>query len=209
MSTLSSFGPIIIPLAAALGGTLYRLRGGWLKHEWLGGSTHLARLLWWVIPTSLLLFFGTTPDAAWYRILLIGLFVWASIALYGHGAHMIFSFNYWLTTKRQTTELLTEFWLPRVFGGVPDETWNETKFVAYNLVGMSFIGLVRNLTMMLPFVILAPFLALWFTLLGATHGFLYWLGEVLPKPEGIHGVSVAEVLVGATTWGFLAWWFVS
>jgi hypothetical protein len=74
---------------------------------------------------------------------------------------------------------------------------------------MSFIGLVRNLTMMLPFVILAPSLALWFTLLGITHGFFYWLAEVLPKPKGILSVPVAEVFVGSTTWGFLAWWFTS
>lgn len=219
MSTLSSFGPVI--LAGIFFGLLYRLRGGWFSNlsrrygwEWGGKQRTQTMRLIWSVPVGLLLWYGTTPDSEmWYRAILCIAFVFASLALWGHGAHMVSTMSYWKEMwlrgeKVNTTELLTEWWLPKLFGGTPDPTWTDAKLIPYSLLGMTFIGLVRNFTAMLPFVVLAPSLALWFTLLGGTHGLLYLLGEYTPRPKDYHGSMVAEFYVGATTGAFLWWWLI-
>lgn len=208
---------LIAAALAPVGGVLYRLRGGWFselsrKYGWEWGGkqrTHAMRLLW-SIPTGALLFFGTTPDTEmWYRVFLCIVAVWASMALYGHGAHMIFDMKMWTIRwakgeKVNTTELLTSWWLPKLFGGAPDLTWDNDKLVQYNLLGMGFIGLVRNLTAVLPIIVIAPLFCAVYVATGVAHGLLYWLGQKIVdwfqplwlEDKQFHGGEIAEFIVG-------------
>ena len=182
-------------LAAIVGGVLYRLRGGWFSI--LSGwkqKTQLMRLIW-SVPTGLLLHF--LAGGPLYIAPLLVVSVFASMALYGHGAHMIFDAKQFIAFSKNKTELLTEWWVPDVFGGIPDNTWPHWKVTAYNLVGMSFIGLVRNATAAAPlvFVPAAASGAIIYALTGLLHGPLYWLGyRINGKGE------TSEVIVGAVTW---------
>jgi hypothetical protein len=218
MSTLSSIGLVVLA-GFVVFGLLYRLRGGWFSNlsrrygwEWGGKQRTVLMRLIWSIPVGTMLWYGTTPDSEmWYRALLCIGFVFASMALWGHGAHMVFTITEWQQgwlrgAKIETTELLTSWWLPKLFGGTPDPSWTNAQLIPYNLAGMTFIGLVRNLTTMMPFVILAPQMALWYTLLGGTHGLLYLLGEYTPRPKDYTGGEVAEFYVGGTSGAFLVWW---
>jgi hypothetical protein len=201
---------------ALLGGLLYRLRGGLFKTlaqradwEWGGRQpTQLMRLIW-AVPTGLLLFFGTTPDTEmWYRALLCIVMVFASMALLGHGAHMVFDISYWKERwakgeKINVTEIHTGFWLPYLFGGSPDSSWSNTRYIAYSFIGMGVTGILRNAITMAPFWVMMPWFALWYTLFGTTHASCYLLGEYFPKPKDYNRVEVGEFLVGASTWLFI------
>ena len=182
-------------LAAIVGGALYRLRGGWFSQ--LSGwkqKTQLMRAIW-SVPTGLLLFF--LAGGPWHMAPLLIVSVFASLALYGHGAHMVYDATHYVThvPDKGKTELLTEWWLPSVFGGIPDATWPHWKVTAYNLAGMSFIGLVRNTTAVLLLFHTSAGAATAFALSGLMHGPLYWAGY------RINGTShTSEVLVGSVTW---------
>ena len=178
-------------LAAAIGGALYRLRGGLLK-QWIN-STRACRAVW-AVPTGLLLYF--LAGGPWYIAPLLIVSVFASMALYGHGAHMIYDADMFIRHVKVKTELLTEWWVPNVFGGIPDTTWPHWKVTAYNLAGMSFIGLARNATAILPLSPSHEIPALLFALTGLLHGPLYWAGW---RFRG-DGIQAAEVLTGAVTW---------
>ena len=182
-------------LAAIVGGALYRLRGGWFSQ--LSGwkqKTQLMRAIW-SLPTGLLLY--ALAGGPWYMAPLLIVSVFASLALYGHGAHMVYDAKYYVENvpTKGKTEMLTEWWLPHVFGGIPDATWPHWKVTAYNLAGMSFIGLIRNTTAIAPLSAINEWGALIFALTGLLHGPLYWAGY------RINGTShTSEVLVGAVTW---------
>ena len=178
-------------LAAAIGGALYRLRGGWLK-RWIN-STHACRAVW-AVPTGLLLYF--LAGGPWYIAPLLIVSVYASMALYGHGAHMIYDTQQFFAFAQTKTELLTEWWLPQAFGGIPDTTWPHWQVTAYNLAGMSFIGLVRNTTAIMPLAPTNEFAAAAYALTGLLHGPLYWLGWRIRGD----GIQAAEVLIGAFTY---------
>lgn len=178
-------------LAAIIGGPLYRLRGGWLK-RWID-STHACRAVW-AIPTGLLLYF--LAGGPWYIAPLLIVSVFASMAFYGHGAHMIYDTRQFFAFAQTKTELLTEWWLPQVFGGIPDATWPHWRVTAYNLAGMSFIGIVRNTTAILPLSAVNEWGALIYALTGLLHGPLYWAGWRIRGD----GIQAAEVLTGAVTW---------
>jgi hypothetical protein len=180
-------------LAAIVGGILYRLRGGWFSQlSGLRQKTQLMRAIW-SVPTGLLLYF--LAGGPWYMAPLLIVSVFASLALYGHGAHMVYDAKQFVALSKNKTELLTEWWLPQVFGGIQDASWPHWKVTAYNLAGMSFIGLVRNTTAIVPLSAVNEWDALAFALLGLLHGPLYWAGY------RINGTShTSEVLVGAVTW---------
>lgn len=178
-------------LAAAIGGALYRLRGGWLK-RWIN-STHACRAVW-AVPTGLLLHF--LAGGPWYIAPLLIVSVFASMALYGHGAHMIYDVKQFFAFAQTKTELLTEWWLPQAFGGIPDTTWPHSKVTAYNISGMAFIGMTRNATAILPLSPSHEIPALLFALTGILHGPLYWAGWRIRGD----GIQAAEVLTGAVTW---------
>lgn len=187
-------------LAAIAGGILYRLRGGWFSNlarrygwEWGGQQRTQTMRALWSVPTGLLLHF--LAGGPWYLAPLLIVSVFASLALYGHGAHMVFDAKQFIAFSKNKTELLTEWWVPNVFGGIPDTTWPHWKVTAYNLAGMSFIGLVRNTTAILPLSAVNEWGALIFALTGLLHGPLYWAGY------RINGTShTSEILVGAVTW---------
>lgn len=186
--------------AAIIGGILYRLRGGWFsvlsrKYGWEWGGkqrTQTMRLIW-ALPTGLL-FPLLCGDLSWWAIPAMPIAVFASVALWGHGAHMIFDTQYFIDKSTQKTELLTWWWLPYAFGGIPDATWPHWKAAAYNLAGMSFIGLVRNTTAVLPLFVTHPVGAFIYALTGLMHGPLYWAGWRIKDGE------TSEVLIGAFTW---------
>ena len=189
-------------LAAIVGGILYRLRGGWFSNlsrrygwEWGGQQRTQTMRAIWSVPTGLLLYF--LAGGPWYLAPLLIVSVFASLALYGHGAHMVYDATHYVTRvpDKGKTEFLTEWWVPNVFGGIPDTTWPHWKVTAYNLTGMSFIGLVRNTTAVLPLFHVSAGAATAFALSGLLHGPLYWAGY------RINGTShTSEVLVGAVTW---------
>jgi hypothetical protein len=219
---------LVILGLSPLGGTLYRLRGGYFsnlarKYGWEWGSkqrTNVMRAIW-SIPTGLLLYYGGAyAHAEWYWSILCIASVWASLALYGHGAHVVFTMRGWLLAWSRgeeigTTELLTSWWLPRLFGGAPDITWDDSKLIRYNLLGMGFVGVVRNLTAALPIIMFAPVFVVAYALLGATHGLLYWLGQTMVdhlapvwlRGEEFDGGEIAEFLVGATTYAAIGGYF--
>lgn len=194
-------------LAALIGATLYRLRGGLFRDltgdkRWWNGS-HAMRLIW-SLPTAALVTALAEPSPIVYAGLALVASIFASMALIGHGAHMTFDRKVWFGPGVNRTELLTG-WLPRVFGE-PVATWSDARFVAYNIVGMSVIGLVRNLIALAP-LWLMPFVsshggigiaAAVYMLSGLTHGPLYWLGYRLGRSS-----AAGELLVGGTSWAAL------
>jgi hypothetical protein len=189
-------------LAAIVGGILYRLRGGWFSNlarrygwEWGGQQRTQTMRLIWSVPTGLLLLY--LAGGPWYLAPLLIVSVFASLALWGHGAHMVYDATHYVTRvpDKGKAEFLTEWWVPNVFGGIPDATWPHWKVTAYNLAGMSFIGLVRNTTAIVPLSAVNEWGAMAFALSGLLHGPLYWAGY------RINGTShTSEVLVGAVTW---------
>ena len=187
-------------LAAIIGGVLYRLRGGWFSNlsrrygwEWGGKQRTQTMRAIWAVPTGLLLYLAT--GGAWWMLPILIVSVFASMAFYGHGAHMIFDSKSFVAFSKNKTEMLTEWWLPNVFGGIPDATWPDQRTALYNLAGMSFIGLVRNTTAIIPLSFSHEIPAIIYALSGLLHGPLYWAGyRINGKGE------TSEVLVGAFTW---------
>lgn len=186
---------MLTALAAIIGALLYRLRGGWLKTLTGTHSTQLCRVAW-AVPTGLLMWWlSDTPG--WVGAGLV-LSVALSMALIGHGAHMIMSPDMLANGKFEKTELLTEWWIPNVFGGSPDPTWLETRpqdLALYSIVGMSFIGLIRNALAIFPLFWFAPIPATVYAISGLSHGPLYWLGWQVSED-----ITAPELLVGGVTW---------
>lgn len=186
--------------AATIGAVLYRLRGGWLAT--LTGwrqPTQLMRAVW-AVPTAglLALCFGASPLIA---AALVGT-VFASLALIGHGAHMVMDAERFVRGSSNKTELLTGFWLPRLFGGVPEETWLVTRardVTLYNIAGMSSIGLVRNIIAVAPLFWIAPIGAALYAATGLLHGPLYWVGWRIDDSS-----AAGELLVGGLSWAAIA-----
>lgn len=187
---------IITILLAVAGALLYRLRGGWF-HDLTGiKSTQLMRAMW-AIPTALCIYaFSGGP---WWLIPALIVSVFASLALIGHGAHMVFDTKVWMATSKNKTELLT-FWLPWAFG-TPAPTWPDDKSATFNLVGMSTIGVVRNTLAIAPlfFVPAAVLPSIFYAATGAMHGPLYWAGWRLKGNS-----ATGELLVGFWSWGLIA-----
>lgn len=205
---------ILLVLAGAVGGVLYRLRGGalktWLRSlklspadpfllrwfvQWAADSTQLSRLVW-AAPTAVLVAELVDVDAWWLGSAL-GASVFLSMALLGHGAHMVFGPAYWRLADRRSSEVVTG-WLAALFGA-PAPDWGELEVDLFNAIGMSTIGVVRNAIAIAPAAIVAPLPAALYILAGASHGPLYWLGwRVTPD------ICAGEVLVGASSWVVLA-----
>lgn len=189
---------MLLTLAAAVvGGALYRLRGGWLKDLAGIGSTQLCRAVW-ALPTAALIYWqGIGGAGPWWLLgaLIVGVFL--SLALIGHGAHMVYGPAYWrVSSPGRQLEAVTAYWLEALFGGLPwSPGWNERRTDLFNMVGMSAIGVVRNVIaigMVAPF---APLPAILYAASGALHGPLYWLGwKITPD------IRAAEILVGAVSW---------
>lgn len=183
---------------AALGGLLYRLRGGLWKtltggDRWWNGS-QACRLIW-AIPTARLIFALT--GGPWWLPAALTVSVFLSLALIGHGAHMVYGAAYWrVSAPGRQLELVTTFWLERLFGGLPwSPGWKEDRTDLFNAVGMSAIGLVRNAIAIAPAAYFAPLPAALYAVTGLTHGPLYWLGwKITPN------IRAAEILVGAVSW---------
>ena len=147
----------------------------------------------WSLPTAALFFL--LGDYQWGLMPALVVTIFASMALLGHGAHMVFDNRRFIEESKAKTELVT-LWLPSVFGGIPDSTWPDNKVTLYNLVGMGFIGLLRNTLAVLPLLILHPSLAVYlYAASGLLHGGLYWLGHKIAGNG-----EAGEVAVGAFTW---------
>jgi len=190
-----------VAAASLIGALLYRLRGGWWRNltgaqRWYNG-THMMRAIW-ALPTAGLIY--ALAGGPWWLMGALFVSVFASMALLGHGAHMIFDAQKYTDGNGTKTELLTGWWLPEVFGGVPDAAWAHSRVTAYNMAGMSFIGLIRNIIAMLPLFWFAPVPALIYATTGALHGPLYWLGWRLPSASSANG----EYLVGGLSWFAIA-----
>jgi hypothetical protein len=176
-------------LAPLILGIVYRLRGGAFTDITGIRSTWLQRGLWALAAGPLIALQFEAP--AWWLWPDLVAAVLASVALWGHGAHMIFDSALWMSTSKNKTELLTG-WLPLVFGE-PRLSWSDTKITAYNIIGMSTIGIVRQATMITPLITIAPASVLAaFTLSGIAHGPLYYAGWRLGGRS-----QLAEFLVGA------------
>ena len=210
---------MLTTIAALIGALLYRLRGGLLKTlfvdlanvtTWrlvrriairLSTSTHLCRAIW-SVPTAALIYWLVDGSSPWLLVSLVAS-VWVSMSAYGHGAHMIMDAETFARSKGSKTEMLTGFWLPKLFGGVPDETWLETRpqdINLYSIVGMSAIGLVRNSTAVLPLLLFEPSTApaaAAYAASGLSHGLLYWIGQKIDDGR------MSEIVVGGATWATL------
>lgn len=202
---------LLAPAAALIGAALYRLRGGWLRDltgdkRWWNGSQ--AMRLIWSIPTAALITALVEPTPIVTTGLALVASIFASMALIGHGAHMTFDRARWFQPGTNRTEGLT-VWLPLVFGE-PVPSWSDARFVAYNVLGMSVIGVVRNLVALLPLWLTRfpgaadqelsaiAIALLLYTATGALHGPLYWLGWRLRGNS-----ATGELLVGGLSWAAL------
>ena len=195
---------ILTIASAAIGGALYRLRGGWFSNlsrrygwEWGGKQRTQTMRAIWSIPTAGL--FAWTLGLSWLVALELVVSTFAGLALLGHGAHMVFDAQKFVDHSKGKTELLTGFWLPAVFGGIPDSTWHHSRVTAYNLIGMSTIGLARNIVTAAPLAFAGePIAAATYAASGLMHGPLYWLGyRINGKGE------TSEVFVGAASWALI------
>ena len=192
---------MIAAIAALVGAVLYRSRGGMWRditgaQQWYNG-THMMRAIW-SLPTAGLIY-ALAGGPLW---LLGALFVsvFLSMALIGHGAHMMFDAQKNIDGRGTKTELLTDWWIPDVFGGVPDAAWDHSKITAYNMAGMSFIGVCRNALAALPLIVAAPWFVALYALTGALHGPAYWAGWRLPNASSANG----EYIVGGLSWFAIA-----
>ncbi len=198
---------ITIIVGILVGGALYRLRGGAFSNlsrrygwEWGGKQRTQTMRLIWAIPTAAWIMF------LWSQSWLVGLelivTVFASMALLGHGAHMVYDYD---QLKREhwegggnDLEQLT-FWLPWVFDGKPNATWSEPRVFAFHMTGMSFIGIIRNAIAMLPVFFHDPMVATIYTVTGLLHGPIYWLGYKTPWRH-----QACEVFIGSFSWATIA-----
>lgn len=183
--------------AALAGALLYRIRGGWLKAYWPDIGSTIGRVLW-VVPTAALV--TVLGGYSWLIFALLCGAVLASASL-GHGAHMIYDAKMAKgLPEKHKTEMLTSWWLPAAWGGrKPDDDWSDDEVHRYNMMGMSFIGVVRNHIAVLPLVAIAPAGVALYAASGAAHGPLYWIGWRIRGG----GIQVAELLVGAASWATL------
>lgn len=192
---------------ALLGAFLNHLRGGGWKlvmgrDKWWNGS--VASKVIWAIPTSILLFFLTTPDSTlWYRVLLLIGSSFGMWALWGSGAHSIMSFHLWkrmweLGQNPDDTELYTKGWLPWLFKGTPHKYWDETEFWYYHIIGKSCEGLLRMATMLLPIMFIIntnDLLVILFS--GVLWGPVYWLTWQISDTDGWR---IGEWVTGGLTY---------
>lgn len=187
---------MLTALAFIVGAVLYRIRGGWLKAFWPDIGSTVGRVLWAVMTAALVTWLG---GFGWLTLGLLCAAVLASASL-GHGAHMIFDYGMAVNPAHPKTEVLTQWWLPKLFGGSPDPGWSADEVSLYNMTGMNTIGVVRNLIALLPLVMIAPLLVAAYTASGLLHGPLYWAGWRIRGG----GIQVAELLVGGVSWATLA-----
>jgi len=171
--------------AALFGALLYRFRG----HNW-GIGTQANRVI--AAHGFGLIFLcasmdrlniactGSAPACAvviWWAYALIAAvfstFCWLSF-MPGHGAHQRMHKQVY-DQHFETTEALT-FWLPQLFGPWR-QSWDDSLKHTYQMLGMSFIGLVRHALMAVP---LAAFTNGFdwklFLCMGLLHGPAYFIG---------------------------------
>ena len=151
----------------------------------------------WSVPTAGL--FAWTLGLSWLVTLELVVSTFAGLALLGHGAHMVHDAKEFIEKSTKKTELLTEWWLPAIFGGIPDSTWPHWRVSLYNQIGMSSIGLVRNIITAAPLAFAGePIAAAIYAASGLMHGPAYWLGyRINGKGE------TSEVVVGAASWALI------
>ena len=121
-------------IGAFIGAILNRLRGGWW-HDLLGShwytGTHTMRAVW-AIPTGAPLWL--------LPVLMVTAFV--SYAFLGHGGHMVYlgrvPVEDWAVGSQ--TEITTSWWLPKLYGGVPQYGWTLWRRWSFHMIGMGFIG---------------------------------------------------------------------
>jgi hypothetical protein len=198
---------ITIIVGILVGGALYRLRGGAFSNlsrrygwEWGGKQRTQTMRLIWAIPTAAWIMF------LWSQSWLVGLelivTIFASMALLGHGAHMVYSIEdlrkgHWEGGGNDLEQLT--FWLPWAFGGKPDATWDESRVLLFHMTGMSFIGLLRNTIAITPIFFVSPVIAGIYAVTGLLHGPLYFLGYKTPWKS-----EASEIIVGSVTWATIA-----
>lgn len=184
--------------AAIVGAILYRLRGGWFADlTGLVQPTQVSRVIW-AGPTAALIY--ALAGGPWWLVLALFVSTFASQALIGHGAHMVYSRvelrkAHWIGHGHDV-ELLTRFWLPLMFSERPNESWPTWRVFLFHGLGMSVIGLVRNALAALPLFWFAPLAASIYTATGLLHGPAYWTAWRLPRASSANG----ELIVGAISW---------
>lgn len=147
-----------IILSTAVGGLLYRLRGGWLNDlaGW-GQKTQRSRLAW-AIPTALLMTF--VAEAPWWMAIILTLSNWGALALFGTGQYL---------------------------GDVPLRRTPD------------WLGLARNALASVFIVLYAPLMFVAYTVSGASHALLYWIGHRIG-----YSSQGGEFIVGAVSWTIIS-----
>ena len=79
--------PDMLPIAAIIGGILYRLRGGWLKDlvAPYKVGTQLSRVVW-ALPTACLM--TEMSHSPWWMALVMAVTNFASLAMFGTGQYL-------------------------------------------------------------------------------------------------------------------------
>lgn len=181
---------MIAALLGAAGALLYWVRG----RGWPWGTT-INRLIWGV-PTGLLI--GLLSPAPAYMLPVCMVASFLALIASGHSAHM--------GAYRQTptpgdgnwTETPTHWWLPKLV--------DRTKHTAlYNAIGLTAIGLLRLIIMVLPIVYWYPEALL--TLAAAPiHAASYFAGWFLyERTNKRDPLEWCEAIWGAAQWVILAY----
>lgn len=177
-------------LLSAIGGVLYRVRGGWFNIR----STTIGRLVW-VVPTVALV---CTIAYDWLSLGIIAVAgivaSWVAYAVIGHSAHMTMGqipVDQWSPADGNWTEFPT-FWLPKIMKRDGHE-------VLYDWLGMSIIGFVRGLLLALTVCWFMPWALLWAPVGFILSGTVYYVGWRL-----LRGTEAGEVATGAYTWAAIA-----
>ena len=187
-------------IGAFIGAILNRLRGGWW-HDLLGShwytGTHTMRAVW-AIPTGALTYELAGGPLWLLPVLMVTAFV--SYAFLGHGGHMVFVGRVPAGDIIQgtQTEITTSWWLPKLFGGLPDATWDTWRRWRFHMTGMGFIGLLRCSLAILPLFWFHPLQAGLYAASGALLGVVYWAGWRIGSSS-----QTSELLAGAYHWGML------
>lgn len=194
---------LIGTLFGVLGFYTNRIRGGLWK-DFFMGSTQGVRFVWSFVFASVV-FIGTTPAITFsevgpWRFFLLVFTGFMSWAMFGSGAHSILDLAQWRKAWLRDmypddTEIYTQ-WLPRVFGGHPDLSWSESKFLLYHITGKGVEGVLRNVIAISPCIFLSPHMAGTYIVAGTLWGFLFYIADMMPTSWSVRGWTLGEGLTG-------------
>lgn len=176
-------------IAGIIGAALYWVRG----RGWPWGTT-VNRLIWG-IPTGLLI--GFLSGAPLYLVPVLMLTSTLALIVTGHSAHMGAYRSIPTPGDGEWSETATHWWLPSIIN-------RERHLALYNAVGLTAIGLMRLLVMILP-LLWFDLYSLLLLLAAPFHTVSYFVGwYVFDRTGRSEPLAWCELLWGYTQWAAIA-----